>query len=41
MLTEEINQDGALMVRLGSSQAGSRTPDVVYLRVADIIHMRT
>jgi BirA family biotin operon repressor/biotin-[acetyl-CoA-carboxylase] ligase len=39
-LAEGIGQDGSLRVRPDAAQAGSGTPDVVHLRVADIIHVR-
>jgi hypothetical protein len=39
-LAEGIGQDGSLQVRLGGVQSGSGTPEVVSLRVADIIHVR-
>jgi BirA family transcriptional regulator, biotin operon repressor / biotin---[acetyl-CoA-carboxylase] ligase len=38
---EGISQDGALCVRPQVIQPGSGVPEVVYLRVADIIHVRT
>jgi BirA family biotin operon repressor/biotin-[acetyl-CoA-carboxylase] ligase len=40
-LAEGIGQDGSLRVRLQAIQPGSGTPEVVHLRVADIIHVRT
>ena len=40
-LAEGIGQDGSLRVRPQAIQPGSGTPDVVHLRVADIIHVRT
>jgi len=39
-LAEGIGQDGALHVRPQATQPGSGTPEVVHLRVADIIHVR-
>ena len=39
-LAEGIGQDGSLHVRPQATQPGSGTPEVVHLRVADIIHMR-
>lgn len=38
---EGIGQDGALMVRPDTTQPGSKTPEIIHLRVADIIHVRT
>ena len=40
-LAEGIGQDGSLRVRPQAAQPGSGTPEVVHLRVADIIHVRT
>jgi BirA family transcriptional regulator, biotin operon repressor / biotin---[acetyl-CoA-carboxylase] ligase len=40
-LAEGIGQDGSLRVRPQATQPGSGTPEVVHLRVADIIHVRT
>jgi len=40
-LAERIGQDGSLRVRPQATQPGSGTPEVVHLRVADIIHVRT
>jgi BirA family biotin operon repressor/biotin-[acetyl-CoA-carboxylase] ligase len=40
-LAEGIGQDGSLRVRPRATQPGSGTPEVVHLRVADIIHVRT
>jgi BirA family biotin operon repressor/biotin-[acetyl-CoA-carboxylase] ligase len=40
-LAEGIGQDGSLCVRPQASQPGSGTLEVVHLRVADIIHVRT
>jgi BirA family biotin operon repressor/biotin-[acetyl-CoA-carboxylase] ligase len=40
-LAEGIGQDGSLRVRPQAIQPGSGTPEVVHLRVADIIHVRT
>lgn len=40
-LAEGIGQDGALLVRLQQAQPGSGTPEIVHLRVADILHVRT
>jgi BirA family biotin operon repressor/biotin-[acetyl-CoA-carboxylase] ligase len=40
-LAEGIGQDGSLRVRRQATQSGSGTPEVVHLRVADIIHVRT
>jgi BirA family biotin operon repressor/biotin-[acetyl-CoA-carboxylase] ligase len=39
-LAEGIGQDGSLRVRPKAAQPGSGTPEVVHLRVADIIHVR-
>ncbi|MGH7220672.1 MAG: biotin--[acetyl-CoA-carboxylase] ligase [Nitrospiraceae bacterium] len=39
-LAEGIGQDGSLFVRPQAIQPGSRTPEVIHLRVADIIHVR-
>ncbi len=39
-LAEGIDQDGSLRVRPRATQPGSGTPEVVPLRVADIIHVR-
>ena len=39
-LAEGISQDGSLRVRPQAPQPGSGTPEVVHLRVADIIHVR-
>lgn len=38
---EGIGQDGSLQVQPQATQPGSAMPDVVHLRVADIIHVRT
>lgn len=40
-LAEEIGQDGSLHVRPQTTQSGSESPEVIHLRVADIIHVRT
>jgi BirA family biotin operon repressor/biotin-[acetyl-CoA-carboxylase] ligase len=40
-LAEGVGQDGSLHVRPQATQPGSGTPEVVQLRVADIIHVRT
>jgi len=40
-LAEGIGQDGSLRVRPQAIQPGSGTPEVVHLRVADIIHLKT
>jgi BirA family transcriptional regulator, biotin operon repressor / biotin---[acetyl-CoA-carboxylase] ligase len=40
-LAEGISQDGSLRVRPQAPQPGSGTPEIVHLRVADIIHVRT
>ena len=40
-LAEGIGQDGSLRVRPQATQPGPGTPEVVHLRVADIIHVRT
>ncbi|TKS62728.1 MAG: biotin--[acetyl-CoA-carboxylase] ligase [Nitrospira sp.] len=40
-LAEGIGQDGSLRVRPQTTQPGSGTPEIIHLRVADIIHMRT
>jgi len=40
-LAEGIGQDGSLRVRTQTTRPGSGTPEVVDLRVADIIHLRT
>ena len=39
-LAEGIGLDGSLRVRPQATQPGSGTPEVVHLRVADIIHVR-
>lgn len=39
-LAEGIGQDGSLRVRPQAIQPGSETPEVIHLRVADIIHVR-
>ena len=39
-LAEGIGQDGSLRVRPQAIQPGSGTPEVIHLRVADIIHVR-
>jgi len=39
-LAEGIGQDGSLRVLPQATQPGSGTPEVVHLRVADIIHVR-
>ena len=39
-LAEGVGQDGSLRVRLQATKPGSGPPDVVHLRVADIIHVR-
>jgi BirA family biotin operon repressor/biotin-[acetyl-CoA-carboxylase] ligase len=39
-LAEGIGQDGSLRVQPQATQPGSGTPEVVHLRVADIIHVR-
>ncbi|MCG3777493.1 MAG: Bifunctional ligase/repressor BirA [Nitrospira sp.] len=38
---EGIGQDGALLVRPDKTQPGFNAPEIVQLRVADIIHVRT
>jgi BirA family biotin operon repressor/biotin-[acetyl-CoA-carboxylase] ligase len=40
-LAEGISHDGSLRVRPQATQPGSGTPEVVHLRVADIIHVGT
>jgi len=40
-LAEGVGQDGSLRVQPQAPQPGSRMPEVVELRVADIIHVRT
>ena len=40
-LAEGIGQDGSLRVRPQATQPGSGTPEIIRLRVADIIHVRT
>ena len=40
-LAEGIGQDGSLHVRPQTIQPGLGTPEVIHLRVADIIHVRT
>jgi len=40
-LAEGIGQDGSLLVRPQRAQPGSGTPEIVHLRVADILHVRT
>lgn len=39
-LAEGVGQDGSLRVRPQATQLGSGTPEVVHLRVADIVHIR-
>lgn len=39
-LAEGVGQDGSLRVQPQATQFGSGTPEVVHLRVADIIHIR-
>jgi BirA family biotin operon repressor/biotin-[acetyl-CoA-carboxylase] ligase len=39
-LAEGVGQDGSLLVRPQATQPGSESPEVVHLRVADIIHVR-
>jgi BirA family biotin operon repressor/biotin-[acetyl-CoA-carboxylase] ligase len=39
-LAEGVGQDGSLRVQPQAAQRGSGTPEVVHLRVADIIHIR-
>lgn len=39
-LAEGVGQDGSLRVQPQAAQPGSGTPEVVHLRVADIIHIR-
>ena len=38
-LAEGISQDGSMRLRPQATQPSSGTPEVVHLRVADIIHM--
>ena len=40
-LAEGIGQDGSLRVQPQAAQPGSGTPEIVHLRVADILHVRT
>ena len=40
-LAEQIGQDGSLHVRPQIALPDSETPEIVTLRVADIIHVRT
>jgi len=40
-LAEGIDQDGSLRVQTQAAQSGAGTLEVVHLRVADIIHVRT
>jgi BirA family biotin operon repressor/biotin-[acetyl-CoA-carboxylase] ligase len=40
-LAEGISQDGSLRVQPQATHPGSGTPEIVHLRVADIIHVRT
>lgn len=40
-LAEGIGQDGSLRMQPQPVQPGSGTPEIVHLRVADIIHLRT
>ncbi|MBK5282350.1 MAG: biotin--[acetyl-CoA-carboxylase] ligase [Nitrospiraceae bacterium] len=40
-LAEGIGQDGSLRVRPQTTPPGSGTPEVIHLRVADIIHLKT
>ena len=39
-LAEGVGQDGSLRVQPQAAQLGSGTPEVIHLRVADIIHIR-
>ncbi|HEV8619937.1 MAG TPA: hypothetical protein VGQ79_02810, partial [Nitrospiraceae bacterium] len=39
-LAEGIGQDGSLRVRPQTIQPGLGTPEVIHLRVADIIHVK-
>jgi hypothetical protein len=39
-LAEGIGLDGSLRVRPQATQSGSGTPEVVHLRVANIIHVK-
>jgi BirA family biotin operon repressor/biotin-[acetyl-CoA-carboxylase] ligase len=39
-LAEGIGLDGSLRVQPQAAQRGSGTPEVIHLRVADIIHIR-
>ncbi len=39
-IAEGIGQDGALMLRPDASQPGMKPPEIMHLRVADIIHVR-
>ena len=38
---EDIGHDGSLRVQPQAAQPGSEKPDILHLRVADIIHLRT
>lgn len=40
-LAEGIAQDGSLIVQPQRAQPGSETPEIVHLRVADILHVRS
>jgi len=40
-IAEYIGHDGSLCVRPQATQPGSEKPDILHLRVADIIHLRT
>jgi BirA family transcriptional regulator, biotin operon repressor / biotin---[acetyl-CoA-carboxylase] ligase len=39
-LAEGVGQDGSLRVQPQAAQLGSGTPEIIHLRVADIIHIR-
>lgn len=39
-VAEGVGQDGALMLRPDATQPGMEPPEIVHLRVADIIHIR-
>ena len=40
-IAEYIGYDGSLRVQPQATQPGSKKPEILYLRVADIIHLRT
>lgn len=40
-IAEGVGQDGALMLRPDATKPGMKPPEIIQLRVADIIHVRT